>query len=105
MREAETYAKQIIKEAKEEKWKEYASTLNSQSPIGEVWTKIKRLSSSFRPQTGPLLVGNNLITNVTEKVQVFADHFGEVFRNNQIVPQNEEIRNEIEASYLNLRDE
>jgi ribonuclease HI len=78
-RTAANEAKWILKEAKENKWREYANSINSTSAIGDVWNKVKKLRSKYHPQNGPLLVGNNLITNTTEKANEFANFFGSTF--------------------------
>jgi hypothetical protein len=83
MREADNHAKQILREAKANSWKDYINQINSTSPIGEVWRKIKNMNSAYKPHTSPLMVVNNIITNNEDKADVFSEHFGSLFNNNQ----------------------
>jgi len=65
----------------QKKWQDYVKQINSTSPVGEVWNKVKKLKSTFKPQTSPLLVNNNLVTNTIEKANIFADYYGDIFNN------------------------
>jgi len=96
MRQAEQEAKRIIKEYKEAKWQEYVNQINSMSPIGEVWSKVRKLRSNFKPQNSPLLVNNNIITNTVEKTNIFADYYGNIFNEHNNLAANEVILPNIE---------
>jgi len=80
MRRLEDVAKRTIKEAKERKWKEYVDSINSKSPIGTVWKKIKQIKSSYKPLNSPILDNNVLITNSKEKAECFAEYFESIFK-------------------------
>jgi len=77
MRRLENEAKEVIKQTKEKKWKEYINEINSKSPPSEVWNKIKKLKSKYKATTSPLIINNSLITETKEKAKVFAEYFEE----------------------------
>jgi hypothetical protein len=89
MRRLDDEARKILKETKEGKRKEYANRITSYSPVGEVWSKIKKISYNFTPQNSPLLVGNNVYTDNAGKVAVFADYFAQAFQDKYTISAQE----------------
>ena len=79
LRIAENKTKQAISEAKKHSWQSYTSTLNSSTPTGQIWNKIKSLRNTYKPSVIVLEHGGNLYTENQDKAEIFADHFQEKF--------------------------
>ena len=83
MREAANRAKQVMRCAKEERWKKYVGDINSTSKVGQVWDKVKKLSSTFKPHSAPIVMQNRVLTDNVDKCNAFAEYFQELYRNNR----------------------
>ena len=85
-RKCRAKAKFVIKNAKRESWRQYTSSITSQTPITQIWKKIRALDrkTSFSlPQA--ILDNTQLITNPRDIAEAFATHFSSA-SNNQISP-------------------
>ena len=81
-REAENAAKLVIKQTKQEKWKQHASTINSKEKTGKVWMKIKKMALRYVPHSAPIITANGIITNNKDKSEAFARYFAKLYKNN-----------------------
>ena len=83
LRIAENNAKKAITEAKKQSWQTYASTLNSSTPISQIWNKIKSLRNTYKPTKIVLEHKGNLSTDSHECAELFADHFQSKFESKE----------------------
>ena len=68
-------AKRIIKENKKSSWIEYLQTMNLQTPIKDVWKKIKSIEGNhFQPIT-TIIENNHIINKPHEIANTFAETF------------------------------
>lgn len=70
-------AKKICNKSKEASFQEYISSLQFDTPIGEVWKKIKSIKTTYNPETYPIIHRNEFITDPVEKANIMAHHFAE----------------------------
>ena len=84
-RHAELYSKarqecaETLRREKQASWKDYATTFNRFTPLGEIWGKVKAFSSRRNvvhpfPQ---LMVNNVVVSNYAEVTNTFAQHFSD----------------------------
>ena len=61
--------------SKKKSFESYASTLQHDTPIKAVWSKMKSFKSSYTRQTYPLITNNVMITDPKEKANALAEFF------------------------------
>ena len=76
---AQISAKTKIQESKNKSWQEYASSLNSNVPITQVWNEIGKLRNTFKPSITILEHEDVLQVDPPVKSEIIADHFGKFF--------------------------
>ena len=72
-------AKEICSKSKK-KFQTYVSTLQYDSPIKTVWSKIKSFKSNYVQQTYPITLNNVMITDPVDKANVLAEFFSSISR-------------------------
>lgn len=72
-------ARRIIANHKAESKIEYINTINSQSPISEVWNNINRFRNTYKPHKHTIVHNNEVVTDAGRVAGLFADHFRNVF--------------------------
>ena len=68
-------ARNAVKDAKKTAWQKYINDIKSDTPIKEVWSKIRSIKNKHRIISIPLINDNNMLTNSKEKADCFAKHF------------------------------
>jgi ribonuclease HI len=79
-REAQNNAKDAVAELKKQSVKDYCSSINSQSPLGQVWKKINSLRTPFQHSNSSLLHNDVLVTCSEEQANLFAQHFEQIYK-------------------------
>ena len=98
-RAAENNAKIQIKKAKEESWKQFASTLTHTSTSAMVWSMLRKLTG--RQETKPIVLIKiivdplEIIVDPLEKVNAFVEYFKKLFN---VKPLNIQRNNEMFSS-------
>jgi ribonuclease HI len=83
LKRARARSKYIARKAREESWQQYASSLNSRTPISKVWKRVKKISGKFTPPTAPTIeLGGVLLTSPQEVGNAFARHLSDISRGN-----------------------
>jgi hypothetical protein len=70
--------KRMIYKQKYYSWRSYISTLTAETPIKEVWDKIRNIKGSYNKQTYPIVQNNVMLTSNKEKTNAMAKHFQEI---------------------------
>ena len=80
---ARARAQYHIKIIKRESWKQYLSTININTPMSKVWTKIRKMTGKYPISHPPTLkINNELLTDTAITSQTLAEHFSSVSSNN-----------------------
>ncbi|KAJ8962363.1 hypothetical protein NQ318_018347 [Aromia moschata] len=81
-------SKRILKESKKQSWNKFVSTITSETPPRQVWTKIKQMQGQNTIRKIPALIDNNkTVTSSQEIVRILADHF-QAKSKNENIPQS-----------------
>lgn len=70
-------AKNIIKQAKEESYKKFVGGLTKDTPMADVWRRLRAFYTTYSMPNYPIEENNKLITNDMEKANVFNKTFNE----------------------------
>ena len=68
-------AKQVCRKCKQKSWQNYIQEISYNTPIARVWKKFKSINASYKPETYPIIEGNQLILDNKEKANKFAEQF------------------------------
>lgn len=102
LRKCTAEAKHHILKCKKESWRSYVNTLEADTPIGEVWRKIKTIKSQYVPLTYPLIVDGQPLTSSKDKASAFGKHFQQLGKLNKITyPEN--LKNVIQSGMCNTK--
>ena len=71
-------AKKICNKSKTQSMEKQMSDLQHDTPIGEVWRKIKGMKSTWKPESYPIEHQGNLVTEPREKANLLAKYFANV---------------------------
>ena len=69
-------AKRIIIVSKKESWKNYVSSLSTDTPVSELWKKVKSFKGQAEPQNYPL-IHNNMLVDGEKKAEILCNKFKE----------------------------
>ena len=83
--------KKVIKRAKQASWENYVSTLQSQTPVKEVWSKIRAIKNKKHFVNSPLIDNGNIITDNGVKAALLATQYCTLASKEEFV-ETEEIR-------------
>jgi exonuclease III len=97
LRKKTSEAKYIILKSKKESWRQYVSSLSMDTPIGEVWSKIRKIKSQYVPPTLNIKIADKFIETNEEKANLFAKHYQEIGKLNMTKPPSD-IEIEINSS-------
>ena len=73
-------AMEICSKSKNKSFQTYVSTLQYDTPIKTVWSKIKSFKSNYVQQTYPITMSNVMITDLVDKANVLAKFFSSISR-------------------------
>ena len=89
--------------AKAASWQKYVSGISSDTPIGRVWGKVKKLSGKFVPSPTPALtINNQLVTDHGEVSTALAAYFAQVSHPSKYTPDFQAIRATHTLPFANL---
>ena len=74
-RQKTTEAKHICEEAKKKSFQSYVSEIKYDTPMKEIWEKIRAIKSNFVPQTYPLCENDNFLTDPVDKANCLLKAF------------------------------
>ncbi|XP_044748699.1 uncharacterized protein LOC123309578 [Coccinella septempunctata] len=75
-------ARRTLKKSKKDSWRNYVSSITSDTPASEVWRKIKRMNGTKIHNTIPAIILQNTVLNDDQEIaNTLADHFQERFKN------------------------
>ena len=78
----------LTKEARERSWQQFATTLNSRTPMEKVWKRIKKISGKFTPPVAPMVeVNGSLLAEPRAVANAFGNHLSDVSRGNILCDQ------------------
>jgi hypothetical protein len=76
---SEARVKWEVKQAKQNSWRRYCSTITSNTPISQLWKKVKYLRTPFVRRSQPFVLQNSIVTDSLRKAQVLSLHYEEIF--------------------------
>lgn len=65
----------IVRQVKRSSWRSYISTINRNTPLTTIWSKVKRISGSFNRSPIPVLGANGQAVTNQEKSELLAEQF------------------------------
>ena len=80
LKNAEKNSSKVIEKAKEASWRDFVSSINSDSTTQSVWSKISCLSGKYKPNKhAPFYDRGNLISDPKTKADLLANHYAKDF--------------------------
>ena len=80
---ARAIAKRVKFEAKRTSWQKYVSSLNMNTPMKKIWTRIRKIRGSYQNHKASYLIKNGVhITDDMEIAELMADHYEAISSNN-----------------------
>ncbi len=77
----------VLKNARKNSWAAYVNTINSSTPITQVWKRVKKIQGKYSPLTPQVLrINGNTVSESQEVATAFADHFFNVCRRDPSAP-------------------
>ena len=76
---ARARARRGVKEARRKAWASYVNSLNSQTPLTQVWNRVRKISGKFPAPLPPVLQDNGMKVADSQRVaNIFVEHFASV---------------------------
>lgn len=80
-RRARAHARWVLKKARRESWKAYVSSITAETPLTQVWTRVRKISGKFSAPPPPVLShAGEMVADPKAVADIFADHFASVCR-------------------------
>jgi hypothetical protein len=76
---SEASVKWEVKQAKKNSWRMYCSTITSNTPISQLWKKVKRLCTPFAKRSQPSTLQDSIVTDSLSKAQALSLHYEKIF--------------------------
>ena len=74
----------LVKESKQQSWKEYVSSINSRTPVRKIWRKIDKIRGKYSSPTPPVLNSNgSLISEPIEVGNLFGQTLSDTSKGSQ----------------------
>lgn len=90
-------ARLIIKKSKRDSWTNYVSTINSETPLTQIWDKVRRIKGIDKQKTiTSLKTENNIVSNSKDIVETLSTYFQEVSSDNNYSEEFLRIKNQME---------
>ena len=98
--------RKTFKTAKRDCWKEYVSTLNENSTMKEVWTKVSKIRGKYSTHPPPLLKtdAGELTDDPATTSELFAEAFASVSRESGYSPDFIKLKREKEKRPINFKN-
>ncbi|KAK3877973.1 hypothetical protein Pcinc_017375 [Petrolisthes cinctipes] len=75
-RRARAQARRVLKEARHASWKAYVSSINTKTPLTQVFRRVRKMAGKFSPSTPPVLKVNGIkIMNLFDSGQYHGGGF------------------------------
>ena len=79
MKRARAISVKTLKQTKKASWESFVSTLNVDTPMTKIWSRVKKMSGKYSPHTSPcLLVDGEYMTDPAAVANKLADHYDHV---------------------------
>ena len=75
----EAKVKWEVKRAKQNSWRNYCSKITSNTPITQLWKKVKLLRTPFARRSQPLILHDTIVTDPLGKAQALSLHYEKTF--------------------------
>ena len=75
----EARVKWEVKQAKQSSWRKYCSNITSDTPISQIWKKVKRLRTPFVRKSQPFIQQDSIVTDSLSKAQALSLHYEKIF--------------------------
>jgi len=101
-RQARAHARWVMKNARRASWRNYVTSINAQTPIKEVFSKIRKISGKFSRPPPPVLSLNGVsVADPKSVADIFVKHFASVSKKDPSAPGSRH-RRELEALGVNF---
>jgi len=96
-------ARATKREARLTSWQNYVSTINSDTPMTKIWSRVQKMTGRYKRQNAPCLSSANGPTACPNQVaEILAGHFATVSSSNNYTPNFMRIKTQAEAENLNF---
>ncbi|XP_072377808.1 uncharacterized protein [Diabrotica undecimpunctata] len=76
LRKLRAKSKRIVKESKKNSWNKYISSITSDTPSSQIWTKIKQMKGRYTTYKIPAIIeNNNVITDDQQIINTLAKYY------------------------------
>ena len=92
-------AKNVLNKAKKTSWKNYVSSINSNTPMSKIWKRIRKIRGIYQNILSPcLVVDDEPITEKDEVAEIMASHYASISSNNSYDPRFRRARQTLERN-------
>lgn len=100
---ARARAKYIKKKASRESWRKYVSSLNANTPMSKIWSRVRKMRGVYQPMTCPMLKhGGQDTGDPAEVAEILACHYESVSSSQNYAERFQRIRQRAESRDLNF---
>ena len=86
-RKARAHARRVLKEARRSSWIKYVSTLTAETPLTQVWNRVRKISGKFVTPSPPVLSGvDGPVSDPTSVANLFVQHFSVISKKDTTSP-------------------
>ncbi|KAL2082812.1 hypothetical protein ACEWY4_022630 [Coilia grayii] len=94
-KKAQADVRRTIKQAKKECWRRFCDSIGQDTPVGKIWSMIKRMKGNGKQYGYPgLLDGNTVITSIVGKAEIIAKTLSKVHSSENLSQQEKMARAE-----------
>ena len=88
LKRATAKAKFTKRQARKTSWKNYIDSLNINTPMSKIWSRIRKMRGIYRTNAPPIIMNNNALVSEPQAVaEILADHFESVSSSNNYTEQ------------------
>ena len=76
---ANAFLRRTVRRAKKDSWRTYVSTINTETPIPRVWSRIRKMAGKRSPTPVPVLVTSDVaVGDACQVADIMGNHFSQV---------------------------
>ena len=100
---ARARAKYVKKQASKESWRKYVSSLNVDTPMSKIWSRIRKMRGIYQQVSSPVIKQDDrYVCDPAEVAEMLANHYQSVSSNNRYPNSFKQIKQRAESINLNF---
>ena len=101
-RRARANARRVLKDARRTSWRAYVSSINSKTPLTQVWNRVRKISGKYAVPSPPVLLNEGMkVADSHAVAELFVDHFARISKKDTSSP-SARLRRNMETSNISF---